>query len=95
MKISRRVNPGGKTPEFAECHRRCRERSPEAADRIWELAQTTKDERLAFMAYTRTYERAWGKARDIDPKDAASEKPKFDPRLYSARSWRSSGLPWN
>jgi hypothetical protein len=52
-----------------------------AADRIWQLAETTKDERLAFLTYTWTYERAWGKAKDFELKDEAPIKPRFDPRL--------------
>jgi putative transposase len=45
------------------------------------LARETKDERLAFMAHSWIFERAWGKPKDFDPKDEAPAKPKFDPRL--------------
>jgi hypothetical protein len=77
------ANPGGRSAAYLECRAKCRERSGEAADRIWEIAQTTKDERLAFMAYSWVHEQAWGKAKDFDPKDEAPIKPKFDPRLLS------------
>ena len=77
-------NPSGKNAGFSECQAFCRERSKQSAERIWEMAETTKDERLAFLAHTWIYERAWGKAKDFNPKDEPDpNKPKFDPRLLS------------
>jgi hypothetical protein len=76
-------NPSGKSGAFAECQRLCREHSLESAQAIMRLARETKDERLAFMAHSWIFERAWGKAKDFDPKDEAPIRPKFDPRLLS------------
>jgi hypothetical protein len=76
-------NPGGRTREFAEFQRFCREKSLANAQRIAEIAGTTKDERLAFMAYAWLVERAWGKPKDYDPKEEGPAKPRFDPRLLS------------
>ena len=68
----------------AACQRLCREHAYESAQAIMRLARETKDERLAFMAHTWIYERAWGRARDYDPRsEPDTNKPKFDPRLLS------------
>jgi hypothetical protein len=77
-------NPSGKSGAFADCQRLCREHSFESAQAIMRLARETKDECLAFMAHTWIYERAWGRARDYDPRSEPDmNKPKFDPRLLS------------
>ena len=77
-------NPGGRTKQFAQCQRLCREASPDAARRLIELIQS-EDERVALMAADKVFERAWGKPRIFDP--AAEETPKkrpvFDPKLYT------------
>jgi hypothetical protein len=55
------ANPSGKSGAFAECQRLCREKSLASAQAIARIAETTTDERLAFMAHSWIYERAWGK----------------------------------
>jgi hypothetical protein len=69
--------------DFKALQAYCREKSLASAERIWKIAETSKDERLAFMAYAWLVERGWGKPKDFDPKDEAPIKPRFDPRLLS------------
>jgi hypothetical protein len=77
-------NPGGVSNEFKECQAFCREKSRESAEAIARIADSTTDERLAFMAHQWIYERAWGKPKDFNPKDEPDpNKPRFDPRLLS------------
>src|SRR5260370_17030961 len=59
-------NPGGRTKQFAQCQRLCREASPDAARRLIELIQS-EDERVALMAADKVFERAWGRPKDYDP----------------------------
>jgi hypothetical protein len=76
-------NPGGRTKQFAQCQRLCREASPDAARRLIELIQS-EDERVALMAADKVFERAWGKPKEFDPNAEAPKKaPPFDPSLYS------------
>jgi hypothetical protein len=76
-------NPGGRTKQFAQCQRLCREASPDAARRLIELIQS-EDERVALMAADKVFERAWGKPRDYNPaEEQVQRKPPFDPSLYS------------
>jgi hypothetical protein len=76
-------NPGGKTKQFAQCQRLCREASPEAARRLIELIHS-EDERVALMAADKVYELAWGKPKEYDPKtEEGDRRPRFDPSLYS------------
>src|SRR5580658_8785634 len=82
-KPGRSGNPGGKGGDFKALQAYCREKSLASAERIWKIAETSKDERLAFMAYAWLVERGWGKPKDFDPKDEAPIKPRFDPRLLS------------
>jgi hypothetical protein len=77
-------NPGGRTKQFAQCQRLCREASPDAARRLIELIQS-EDERVALMAADKVFERAWGKAKDYDPD---KEAPPFDPKLYTTDELR-------
>src|SRR6202022_3717629 len=49
-------NPDGKTKQFAQCERLCREASPDAARRLIELIQS-EDERVALMAANKIFER--------------------------------------
>jgi hypothetical protein len=46
-------NPGGRTKQFAQCQRLCREASPDAARRLIELIQS-EDERVALMGPTKS-----------------------------------------
>src|SRR4029077_10358607 len=83
-------NPGGRTKQFAQCQRLCREASPDAARRLIELIQS-EDERVALMAADKVFESAWGKPLNFDPK-AADESPKppppFDPSLFTIAELR-------
>ena len=81
-------NPGGRTKQFAQCQRLCREASPDAARRLIELIQS-EDERVALMAADKVFERAWGRPRDYDPdKEAPKKAPPFDPSLYTTEELR-------
>jgi hypothetical protein len=87
-------NPGGKGGDFKALQAYCREKSLASAERIWKIAETSKDERLAFHGVHVAVERGcWGKAKDFDPKNEAPAKPKFDPRLLSRNSWKSYSMP--
>src|SRR5712671_7867735 len=82
-------NPGGRTKQFAQCQRLCREASPDAARRLIELIQS-EDERVSLMAADKVLERAWGKPRDYDPAQEQAQKkpPPFDPKLYTTDELR-------
>jgi len=82
-------NPGGRTKQFAQCQRLCREASPDAARRLIELIQS-EDERVSLMAADKVFERAWGKPRDYDPaqEQAPKKAPPFDPKLYTTEELR-------
>ena len=81
-------NPGGRTKQFTQCQRLCREASPDAARRLIELIQS-EDERVALMVADKVFERAWGKAKDYDPdKEAPKRAPPFDPSLYTTDELR-------
>src|SRR6266446_5084792 len=81
-------NPGGRTKQFAQCQRLCREASPDAARRLIELIQS-EDERVALMAADKVYERAWGKPKDYDPNaESVKKPPPFDPSLYTTDELR-------
>ena len=81
-------NPGGRTKQFAQCQRLCREASPDAARRLIELIQS-EDERVALMAADKVFERAWGRPKEYDPNAEAPKKPPpFDPKLYTTEELR-------
>src|ERR1700738_1342980 len=81
-------NPGGRTKQFAQCQRLCREASPDAARRLIELIQS-EDERVALMAADKVFERAWGRPKEYDPNAEAPKKaPPFDPSLYTTEELR-------
>ena len=81
-------NPGGRTKQFAQCQRLCREASPDAARRLIELMQS-EDERVALMAADKVFERAWGRQKEDDPNAEAPKKaPPFDPKLYTTDELR-------
>jgi hypothetical protein len=81
-------NPGGRTKQFAQCQRLCREASPDAARRLIELIQS-EDERVALMAADKVFERAWGRPKEYDPNAEAPKKaPPFNPDLYTTEELR-------
>src|ERR1700720_3815100 len=81
-------NPGGRTKQFAQYQRLCREASPEAARRLIELMQS-EDERVALMAADKVFERAWGRPKEFDPNAETPKKaPPFDPKLYTTDELR-------
>src|SRR6267143_1716502 len=81
-------NPGGRSKQFAQCQRLCREASPDAARRLIELMQS-EDERVALMAADKVFERAWGRPKDYDPNAETPKKaPPFDPKLYTTDELR-------
>src|ERR1700720_824646 len=81
-------NPGGRTKQFAQYQRLCREASPDAARRLIELMQS-EDERVALMAADKVFERAWGRPKEYDPNAEAPKKaPPFDPKLYTTDKLR-------
>lgn len=77
-------NPGGRGGEYQRCVQLCREASYESAQEIIRLRDHSDDDRVRLMAATWIYERAWGKAKDYDPREDVSGRPTFDPsRLTS------------
>jgi hypothetical protein len=63
-------NPGGRTDQYAEAQRICREATPAAAHKMVALMDS-EDERVALMAADKVFERAWGKAREYNPDQEA------------------------
>jgi hypothetical protein len=66
-------NPGGRTVEFADCQRLCREASAAAARRLIELMHS-EDERVALMAADKVLERAWGRPKERDPATSLEQR---------------------
>jgi hypothetical protein len=69
------ANPGGRPKQGADyklCRELAREFSQHNIERMKQLAETTEDDRVQYMARTWLDEKAWGKARDYDP---AEDKP--------------------
>jgi hypothetical protein len=66
-------NPSGVGGLYREAQRLAREGSPRAVRRLIELVESD-DERVASVAANSLLDRAWGRARDYDPKlnDTAS-----------------------
>jgi hypothetical protein len=69
-------NPGGKGGLWQETQRYCREKSPEAAQKLHEL-MSSDDERVALMAADKLMTWARGKPPDYDPATDRSP-PRFD-----------------
>lgn len=67
-------NPGGKSKGQSECLALAREASPDAMKKLISLMQSC-DDRVAIMAADKVLERAYGKAKEAPPDDAA---PKID-----------------
>ena len=66
------ANPGGRpkqTADYKLCRELAREFSAHNIERMRELAETTEDDRVQYMARTWLDEKAWGKARDYDPSE--------------------------
>src|SRR5260370_5791277 len=86
-------NPGGRTKQFAQCQRLCREASPDAARRLIELMQS-EDERVALMAADKVFERAWRRPKEYDPNAEAPHKtPPFHPSLYTTELLHGGPAP--
>jgi hypothetical protein len=66
-------NPGGRTFEFADCQRLCREASPDAARRLIAL-MNSEDERVALMAADKVLERAWGRPKEPERSDSLEQR---------------------
>ena len=80
-------NPGGRTKQFAQCQRLCREAPPDAARRLIELMQS-EDERVALMAADKVFERAWGRPKDYDPNAEAWRRKPSEPQRPTGRPWK-------
>ena len=73
------ANPGGRpkqTADYKLCRELAREFSAHNIERMRELAETTEDDRVQYMARTWLDEKAWGKARDYDPNE--DKAPQID-----------------
>ena len=73
------ANPGGRpkqTADYKLCRELAREFSVHNIERMRELAETTEDDRVQYMARTWLDEKAWGKARDYDPNE--DRAPRLD-----------------
>jgi hypothetical protein len=73
------ANPGGRpkqTADYKLCRELAREFSAHNIERMRELAETTEDDRVQYMARTWLDEKAWGKARDYDPNE--DRAPRLD-----------------
>jgi hypothetical protein len=74
-----RGNPENKRPDdYLACQKACRERSPEAVEKVSELMRTSSDERVQYMAATWIVERAFGKAKEYDPNAAREAGASLD-----------------
>ena len=79
------ANPGGRPKQSADyklCRELAREFSAHNIERMRELAETTEDDRVQYMARTWLDEKAWGKARDYDPNE--DRPPQIDLLKMSA-----------
>jgi hypothetical protein len=63
-------NRGGRTDQYLEAQRICREATPAAARKMVALMDSA-DERVALMAADKVFERAWGKAPEYNPDQEA------------------------
>jgi hypothetical protein len=62
-------NHGGRTDQYLEAQRICRDATPAAARKMVALMDS-EDERVALMAADKVFERAWGKPREYNPENA-------------------------
>ena len=74
-------NPGGIGGNFVKAQMIYREASPEAA-RVMVGLMDDPDPRVRGFAADKVMERAWGKARDYDPKNEAPDQPPIDPAQF-------------
>ena len=93
-------NPGGIGGNYHATMMLCRDYSPDAAQRLIEVAELDAanrnedgslrplsnhaDRRLVSVAASQIIERAWGRPRDFDPASEKPAEPEFNPRDYSA-----------
>ena len=77
-------NPDGQSRFYHECRKIAREASPEMMRGLVDLARTAEDERVRSVCLIAVLDRAGVRPIDYDPTiDEATERPKFDPSLYS------------
>jgi hypothetical protein len=73
-------NPDGRnlrqSPDYKLCREIAREFSQHNIERMKQLAETTEDDRVQYMARTWLDEKAWGRAREYDPAEDAP--PRLD-----------------
>lgn len=67
FKAGQSGNPGGKSKLELEVRRMAREWSPEVMAKMIDICLTTDDERVAVVAGEKILERAYGKARELQP----------------------------
>jgi hypothetical protein len=70
-------NPGGRGREYHECLALYRQHSPEAAEKMYAL-MSCGDERVEYMAADWIFTRAWGKQKDLDPKELQQPRMRID-----------------
>ena len=70
-------NPGGKTGEYHETVALARQTSVAAMRKVIEKMDSN-DDRVAFIAAQAILDRAWGKPKDYDPKEAQASGLRFD-----------------
>jgi hypothetical protein len=77
-------NPDGQSRFYHACRKLAREASPEMMAGLIDLAKNAVDERVRSVCLVAVLDRAGVRPIDYDPTvDKASERPKFDPSLYS------------
>jgi hypothetical protein len=70
-------NPGGRNGTYWETVKLARDASPEAMQKLIAL-MSSDDERVASVAANGVLDRAWGKPKDYDPKEATNSGLRFD-----------------
>lgn len=76
-------NPSGFSKLQGEIMRMARSASPRAITRLTELMES-QDERVASVACNSLLERAWGKPKEMDPRDEhPNGVPTFNPRAVT------------
>jgi hypothetical protein len=77
-------NPDGQSRFYHQCRKLAREASPEMMAGLIDLAKNAVDERVRSVCLIAVLDRAGVKPIDYDPTiDEATERPKFDPSIYS------------
>jgi hypothetical protein len=70
-------NPGGRGGEYHETVSLARKASPDAMRKLI-AKMDSDDERVAVIAMQGVLERAWGKPKEMDPKDFDRARPRLD-----------------